>query len=592
MRDLVACRLQLLQCRVELVAVAHPRLKAFVVGHLTVARVESDEHPVSDYRPGPAAGVGVICVHHCVKVGQVVAVVAHLNLETTEFHIGKLILDTGHPAQLVVAVWTGVAVEKNEALARIKGNTYRRDYVRSRRCAFGVRGTQHQDNKQANLPEYTSLHARMIRRARIAGQGHRLDTAFMLDSSFRPGRLAATYSIVARDPATGTMGVAVQSHAFAVGAIVPWARAGVGVVATQALVNVDIGPQGLARLAAGDSPERVVDGLAAGDSNPAVRQFAVLDSRGRAAAYTGQRCIAVAGHATDVDVSVQANMMDRGGVPERMLAAWYASTGPLAERLLAVLRAAEEGGGDIRGMQSAAVLVVPIESAAPDSHDRLVDLRVDDHPEPLNELGRLMRFAGAYRLADEAEQAAVEDRTTDAAARFGRAADLAPELEELRFWEAIALAETDPEYSRTLIAELDAADATRRWYRLALRMPPTGMFAHASPVWDRLLAPEPGLLYHIHEGDSDLPEAIRPASLDTEGFVHCSFAHQLRRVQERHFPAETDPILLEIDPRAVDAELRIEDLYGLDENFPHLYGAIPRSAVRRHGTMSELLPGL
>ena len=392
------------------------------------------------------------------------------------------------------------------------------------------------------------------------------------------------------------MGAAVQSHAFAVGAIVPWAKSGVGLVATQALVNVDNGPRGIAMLADGVSPEAVIDRLTAADPSAAVRQFAVLDAGGRAAAHTGGRCIAEAGHAVDTNVSVQANMMDRPGVPERMLAAWHASRGSLEQRLLAALRAAQEGGGDIRGMQSAALLIVPVEGVADDGYDRLVDVRVDDHPQPLQELERLLRFSHAYHLADEAEQASITagaDSDRRAAGGFAAAAERAPELGELRFWEAIALAAADAGRSRRLIADLDAVDGERRWYRLALRLPPTGMFSHPVGAWDRLLSPEPGLLYHIHSATEDkLPPEIVTPSLRDDGFVHCCYAHQLRRVQQRHFPEQVDPFILELDPAAIEAEIRLEDLYELDEEFPHIYGPLPKSAVRRSGPASAILPGL
>jgi uncharacterized Ntn-hydrolase superfamily protein len=296
-----------------------------------------------------------------------------------------------------------------------------------------------------------------------------------------------TYSIVARDPATHALGVAVQSHYFSVGPIVPWARAGVGAVATQASVEVSHGPLGLELLAGGKSAEEALRALMASDAGAARRQVAIVDAQGRVAVHTGERCIAHAGHLASDGVCVQANMMERTGVPEAMLAAHASTSGELSERLLAALDAAEDAGGDIRGRQSAAILIVAGTGTGRPWLDRTLDLRVEDHPEPLVELRRLVRLGRAYRLADEAERAeASGDRAL--AEQLSRAAlALAPESAELAFWAAVALAsrgELVP--ARELLAR--AAASEPRWKELVRRLPGADMYALSPDAVARLLA--------------------------------------------------------------------------------------------------------
>ena len=178
------------------------------------------------------------------------------------------------------------------------------------------------------------------------------------------GPLAHTYSIVARDPRTGEMGVAVQSHWFGVGTIVAWAEAGVGAVATQSFVEPAYGPRGLELMRTGLSAPDALKALLAADPAEAVRQIAFVDSQGRVATHTGARCVACAGHLAGAHFSVQANMMLNDAVVPAMRRAFEASSGPLAERLMAALEAAEAAGGDIRGRQAAAILVVPAMTAS------------------------------------------------------------------------------------------------------------------------------------------------------------------------------------------------------------------------------------
>lgn len=212
-----------------------------------------------------------------------------------------------------------------------------------------------------------------------------------------------TFSIVARDPATGDLGVAVASKFLAVGAVVPWARAGVGAIATQALANVRYGPDGLAALAAGGDAERVLAELTAGDDGRADRQAGVVDARGGAATYTGPGCLTWAGGRTGDAVAVQGNILTGPEVVDAIFAAYSAAEGPFPDRLLSALLAGDRAGGDARGRESAALLVVRDGAGYGGVDDRWLDLRVDDHPDPVPELQRIM---GVWRLYYERPAAA------------------------------------------------------------------------------------------------------------------------------------------------------------------------------------------
>jgi uncharacterized Ntn-hydrolase superfamily protein len=247
-----------------------------------------------------------------------------------------------------------------------------------------------------------------------------------------------TYSIVARDPETGEFGVAVQSHWFAVGPIVPWALAGVGAVATQANVEISYGPRALELMQEGASATEALEQLLSEDSGSAGRQVAVVDREGRVAAHTGDECIAHAGHATGAGASCQANIMASERVWPAMLEAYEATNGSLTTRLLAALDAAEAEGGDLRGRQSAAILVVPAEG---EPWRSVVSLRVEDHPQPLPELRRLVKLQDAYTLASRADEMINAGRHDEAGELFGRASALAPKNDELRFWAGLGLAQ-------------------------------------------------------------------------------------------------------------------------------------------------------
>ena len=245
-----------------------------------------------------------------------------------------------------------------------------------------------------------------------------------------------TYSIVARDPATGELGVAVQSHWFSVGSVVPWAEPGLGAVATQSIAEPAYGPGALDLMRAGASAPDALHKLLEADDDRAVRQVAVVDRHGRVGVHTGRRCIQFADHVQSRGIACAANMMAREGVPQAMARAYQTAIGELPDRLLAALDAAEEAGGDVRGHQSAAMLVV---RGRPEEWKRTVDLRVEDSAFPLVELRRLVRLRQAYDLAERADELTGQGRTEEAGLLYRRASEVAPENDELRFWAGLAL---------------------------------------------------------------------------------------------------------------------------------------------------------
>jgi uncharacterized Ntn-hydrolase superfamily protein len=291
-----------------------------------------------------------------------------------------------------------------------------------------------------------------------------------------------TYSVAAVDRDAGVMGVAVQSHWLAVGGIVPWAAAGTGVLATQANSDLAAGRRGLELLASSGSAATLA-GLLRDDPRAAVSQIAVVDTSGRAAAHTGARCVAQAGHRTGAGWSVQANMMLSPAVPDAMAAAWAGSTGtPLAARMLKTLRAAQAEGGDVRGQQSAAMLIVSL--AAGEPLDTILDVRVDDHADPLAELERLCVLGEAYR-EHELGLGVLATDPAQALAHWTRAAALAPGSEELAFWRAVALASAGQRAeARHLLLPLMAASPG--WHSMLSRLPAAG-----------LLPGDPGLLAEL-----------------------------------------------------------------------------------------------
>jgi len=305
----------------------------------------------------------------------------------------------------------------------------------------------------------------------------------------RPGPLAHTFSIVARDPATGEMGVAVQSHWFSVGSIVAWAEAGVGAVATQSFVDPSYGYKGLELMRAGVAAPEALKRLLAADAQREVRQVAMIDAQGRVDAFSGKLDIKDAGHRVGAQYSVQANMMANPGVWPAMAAAFEQSRGDLAGRMLAALEAAQAAGGDIRGKQSAAILVVRAASTGRPwaGADRVFDLRVDDHPEPIGELKRLIRLQRAYAHANRGDELVSEKKVDEALQEYTAAGQLAPEILELPFWQAVTLV--------VVGREAEAAPIFRRvfarepfWADLVPRLPAAGQLPDDPALIARIVA--------------------------------------------------------------------------------------------------------
>lgn len=224
------------------------------------------------------------------------------------------------------------------------------------------------------------------------------------DPSFKTGRLASTFSIVAFDPSTESLGVAVQSRYFSVGSVVPWAEADVGAIATQSFVNVSYGPRGLQLLKEGSDVDEVINRLTSEDEGRELRQVGVLDAKGRAAAYTGKKCLEWAGSKIGKCYSAQGNILAEEEVVENMGRRFENVKGEFSDRLLAALEGGEEAGGDARGRQSAALLVVRKGKGWGGYGDRLIDLRVEDHSDPIAELKRLSHLHAMYRMFDQAAE--------------------------------------------------------------------------------------------------------------------------------------------------------------------------------------------
>lgn len=271
-----------------------------------------------------------------------------------------------------------------------------------------------------------------------------LSASFFAQKKPYKDNFAHTFSIVARDKNTGEMGVAVQSHWFAVGNSVAWGKSGVGVVATQSFVNPSYGPNGLKLMNEGLTAEVALQKLVDMDPGEAFRQVAFLDVNGNTAAHTGVKCIVEASHINHENFSVQANMMlNDKVVPEMQYAFMKHSDLPLAERLVEVLKAAQNAGGDIRGKQSAAILIVGADKTENEWEEKLIDLRVDDHKNPIRELERLLRVKRGYDYMNEGD-IAIEDGDIDAALQaYSKAENLLKGNIEVTYWKAISLWNAD-----------------------------------------------------------------------------------------------------------------------------------------------------
>ncbi|MGE0460278.1 MAG: DUF1028 domain-containing protein [Vicinamibacterales bacterium] len=301
--------------------------------------------------------------------------------------------------------------------------------------------------------------------------------------------LVHTFSIVARDPQTGDMGVAVQSHWFSVGSIVSWAEAGVGAVATQSFVDPGYGLRGLGLMRSGTSAPDTLRQLVAKDPQPDGRQVAMIDTQGRVDAYTGKAAVAFAGHIVGEQFSVQANMMANAKVWPAMADAYRNTSGDLADRMLAALDAGQAAGGDARGKQSAALVVVkPKGTGRPwVGADKLFELRIEDHPQPLVELRRLLRLQRAYGHANRGDELMTEKKVDEALVEYAAASKLAPEIVELPFWHAVTLASIGREAEAAPIFKAVFAKEPL-WLEMLERLPAAGLFPDDPALLARIKA--------------------------------------------------------------------------------------------------------
>jgi uncharacterized Ntn-hydrolase superfamily protein len=280
---------------------------------------------------------------------------------------------------------------------------------------------------------------------------------------------AHTFSIVARDAESGDMGVAVQSHWFSVGSDVTWGEAGVGVIATQSFIDPAYGPRGLELMRSGLDAKQALKALLLVDDGRDVRQVAFVDASGTVAAHTGAKCIEAAGHHVGDGYSVQANMMLNDKVVPAMARAYETTRGDLAERLMAALEAAQSVGGDIRGKQSAAMLIVKGESSGRPWADRVLELRIEDHSSPIVELRRLLTVHRAYEHMNAGDVAVEHGDLELAMAEYGRAAELLPGNLEVQYWAAVTLATSGRlDQALPVFREIFAADPN--WVELTKRL--------------------------------------------------------------------------------------------------------------------------
>lgn len=299
---------------------------------------------------------------------------------------------------------------------------------------------------------------------------------------------AHTFSIVCRDPQTGEMGVAVQSHWFSVGTVVSWAEAGAGAIATQSFVNKSFGPRGLDLLKKGMTAQQVLDELISTDEGRDVRQLAIVDTRGNVAVYTGKKCIDYAGHVKGEDFSVQANMMLTNKVPAAMAAAYRNSTGkPMAERMLLALEAAQSVGGDVRGQQSAALIVVPGTSAGKPWDERLIDVRVDDHTAPIKELRRLYNVHVAYEHMNNGDLAVEKNDMTTAMNEYNAAMKMFPNNLEMQYWTAITLA-NNKQVNKAIPILKKVFTQDKNWKELTRRLPKVDLLTVSDADLKKILA--------------------------------------------------------------------------------------------------------
>jgi uncharacterized Ntn-hydrolase superfamily protein len=304
------------------------------------------------------------------------------------------------------------------------------------------------------------------------------------------GRPVHTFSIVAIDKETGEMGAAVQSHWFSVGSSVIWAESGVGAVCTQSFIEASYGPLGIELMRAGKTAEEALAGLLKADKYEAVRQVAMLDNLGRVAAHTGKSCIPEAGHYIGSGFTCQANLMLKNTVWNAMAKAFQTTKGELVDRLMAALEAAQGEGGDIRGKQSAAIIVVRGKSSGAWWKDRVYDLRVEDNPAPLAELKRLIRLNKAYNFMNKGDELFTEGKVEEAMRSYSQAMEMYPDNAEMVFWPAVTLASTGKvEESLPLFKKVFAMDSN--WAILVPRLPEVGQLPKDRGLIKKILAQAP-----------------------------------------------------------------------------------------------------
>ena len=304
-----------------------------------------------------------------------------------------------------------------------------------------------------------------------------------------PLRPVHTYSIVARDPATGQLGAAVQSHWFSVGSTVIWAEPGVGAVATQSFVDPAYGPLGLQLLRAGKSATQALNALLAADEHENVRQVGMVDAQGTVANHTGDHAIIEYCDIEGENFTVQANLMWKPTVCTAMAAAFKVAHGSLAERMMTALEAAQGEGGDIRGKQSAAILVVSGDASAPAWGGRLFDLRVEDHDQPLVELRRLLKMAQAYQLMNDGDEFMTEGNIEAAITAYSGAEALVPDSHEMIFWHAATLAAAG-RVDESLPLFKKAFDLWPLWRELVVRLPASGLLPDDPELMKRIVSIE------------------------------------------------------------------------------------------------------
>jgi uncharacterized Ntn-hydrolase superfamily protein len=297
-----------------------------------------------------------------------------------------------------------------------------------------------------------------------------------------------TYSIVARDTKTGEMGVGVQSHYFSVGSVVDWGASGVGVVATQSFVNKSFGLRGLDLMKQGKSPVEALDILLSDDEGRNVRQVALLDAHGQVATHTGSNCIKFAGHKIGNNFSVQANMMLKDTVWPAMAQSFEKNEKiPLPERIIKALQAAESEGGDIRGKQSAALLIVKGEPVENKWDDPFIDIRVEDHLEPLEELSRLLTLRRAYERMDKGDIAMEKGDEDNALKEYNSAREMCPDNIEMKYWTAISLANINKfEEASPIFKEIFNAD--ENWRILTKRLPERNLLNISKEDFEKIIA--------------------------------------------------------------------------------------------------------